>query len=1022
MASIVLAAGTSAPALAQAPGNDPLATIGLSSGTLVKLDLNLVVGNPVHIVLPIDGQQMTLDMIPFACRGETYRVWEDTGNGPVEVKAGEVTTLRGVILEDEGSVTAGGIMADGLYARIILADGRDFWLQPVPAAGEGMYAVYTVGNVAPIDGICPVGDAEAIHDAGTGHPHGERGITRYDAQVACDADWEFYSYYGSTAQVEARMNLVLNTMNLQYERDVNIRHVISDIFLHAFEDDPYTTNDSADLLAQFRDHWEDVHGGIVRDTAHLFTGREVDGNVIGRAYIGVICSGSSAYGFVQSDFNNNFMSATDLSAHELGHNWDADHCTCSSPPYTMNPSITSINRFQPGNDIDEIIAHRNSRGCLTESAFGGLLYPNNLCDDATIVGEGRFAFSNVAATTDGPAACGSIEEDVWFRYIAPCNGTITIETCTSETTFDTVVVAYTGSCDSLNEIECDDDTSGCGNGFQSRISFDVTRNTSYRIRVGGFNGAEGSGILDIDQTSCPHPSNDDCANATEVEQGSTGFSTVGATLDGPIENTDCLNAGDAQIGSDVWFRYVADCTGVVRVSTCGSLFDTKVGVYFECSTTPNASFECNDDNGPACAGLDASVEFNGLVGADYYIRVGGYNDAVGTGILTITQASCPTPANDDCSDAINVVEGSYSGTLVASTNDGTASCGASGTNGDVWYRFTTPGCGGTLVVTTCGTHDDGGEDTGVDTVIAMFNTCGGAQLACNDDTAICLNDGGANRDSLLSRSVDSGEVILIRVSSFSTDAPDDFFLNVSYEPENDDCGNFEVATLGSTPFCNVGAETDGPAGCNASEDVWFRYTAGANGQATVSLCGSLYDTYLAVYGSTACPPVNQLACNDDNGPACAGLDSSITFDAVAGTTYTIRIGGFLGANGNGTLTISLIGGNDCNGNGVPDPAEIAGNPSLDCFNAAALPVGGFHRRGGPNGVLDMCECVADWNRNGIVGSSDITAFLASWFNDLATGQTKADVNCNGVVGSSDITFFLNYWFGGLSGNPPYNGC
>ncbi|MBC7834149.1 MAG: hypothetical protein H7Y88_03495 [Phycisphaerales bacterium] len=113
---------------------------------------------------------------------------------------------------------------------------------------------------------------------------------------------------------------------------------------------------------------------------------------------------------------------------------------------------------------------------------------------------------------------------------------------------------------------------------------------------------------------------------------------------------------------------------------------------------------------------------------------------------------------------------------------------------------------------------------------------------------------------------------------------------------------------------------------------------------------------------------------------------------------------------------------DCNLNGVPDADDIGGNPALDCFDRDAAPVGGFNTRGGPNGVPDACECAADWDRNGTVGSADITSFLASWFNDLQTGQTKADFNCSGTTGSADITAFLNIWFQNLAGNPPFSGC
>ncbi|MBC7835610.1 MAG: LamG domain-containing protein [Phycisphaerales bacterium] len=60
-------------------------------------------------------------------------------------------------------------------------------------------------------------------------------------------------------------------------------------------------------------------------------------------------------------------------------------------------------------------------------------------------------------------------------------------------------------------------------------------------------------------------------------------------------------------------------------------------------------------------------------------------------------------------------------------------------------------------------------------------------------------------------------------------------------------------------------------------------------------------------------------------------------------------------------------------------------------------------------------CTADFNFDGQVGSSDITAFLSAWFADLAGGTFVADFDGNNVVGSNDITAFLSAWFEALAG-------
>ena len=81
------------------------------------------------------------------------------------------------------------------------------------------------------------------------------------------------------------------------------------------------------MLTQFRNEWLQNQGGIRRDVAHLFTGKNIDGGTIGRAWdIGAICT-NRAYAFSQSDCcSPNYACATDLTAHEIGHLWGGFHC------------------------------------------------------------------------------------------------------------------------------------------------------------------------------------------------------------------------------------------------------------------------------------------------------------------------------------------------------------------------------------------------------------------------------------------------------------------------------------------------------------------------------------------------------------------------------------------------------------------------------------------------------------------------------------------------------------------------
>ena len=113
-------------------------------------------------------------------------------------------------------------------------------------------------------------------------------------------------------------------MNLQYEPEVGITHSITTTLVRTSSNQPYTSSDAGTLLDQFRSEWNSNQSSIQRDVAQLFTGKSIIGGTIGIAWVGAVCT-SFGYGMVESDFNGNFASATDLSAHELGHNFGLHH-------------------------------------------------------------------------------------------------------------------------------------------------------------------------------------------------------------------------------------------------------------------------------------------------------------------------------------------------------------------------------------------------------------------------------------------------------------------------------------------------------------------------------------------------------------------------------------------------------------------------------------------------------------------------------------------------------------------------
>jgi hypothetical protein len=124
------------------------------------------------------------------------------------------------------------------------------------------------------------------------------------------------------------------------------------------------------------------------------------------------------------------------------------------------------------------------------------------------------------------------------------------------------------------------------------------------------------------------------------------------------------------------------------------------------------------------------------------------------------------------------------------------------------------------------------------------------------------------------------------------------------QPENDSCASpMAISGFGTFDYDASFASTDGVGNIACEQyagdleianDLWYCWTAAQSGPVAVSTCGiNSIDTKIAVYdGCTPCPEAGGiLGCNDD---AC-GTQSSVSFNAVAGQSYLLRIGTWIGA-------------------------------------------------------------------------------------------------------------------------------
>jgi hypothetical protein len=115
-----------------------------------------------------------------------------------------------------------------------------------------------------------------------------------------------------------------------------------------------TATDSSALLGAFRTYMSGAEGSSIPKGGlnQLFSGKDFDGNVVGRAYLGVLCSASFGYGINQVRAANNTTALT--IAHEMGHNFGAPHdgetgsaCAAQTGSWLMSPSLNGSSTFSP---------------------------------------------------------------------------------------------------------------------------------------------------------------------------------------------------------------------------------------------------------------------------------------------------------------------------------------------------------------------------------------------------------------------------------------------------------------------------------------------------------------------------------------------------------------------------------------------------------------------------------------------------------------------------------------------------
>ena len=453
---------------------------------------------------------------------------------------------------------------------------------------------------------------------------------------------------------------------------------------------------------------------------------------------------------------------------------------------------------------------------------------------------------------------------------------------------------------------------------------------------------------------------------------------------------------------------LANCPGAV-CDTCGK--PACPDCFVDSPGTDNR-FCNNECDGVQCPGCCETV-----CAVDSYCCDTDWDDiCVGEAMLLCPCAPEDAPANDDCANAIDIVEGVFPYNNLCGTQDGPSlpdtpcnakAGGVDGVGIDVWFNYTAS-FDGPVRVHTCDVAD-------YETQVAVFEGCdcpadAATLIECNEDGVGCSPGTGSE---IVFQAV-AGACYKISVGgTYANTGTGMLIIEPVGAPANDDCASAEPISLNETrQFFNFAATMDGNpspvcdfGGNNDIErDVWYSFTSPVSATLQVNLCASSFDTKAAVYEGGECPPIaDPIACDDDG----CGLQSLVEFEAVKGQTYLIRAGSRPGTGGgSGKIVVTQFA--VCDVGGVvlldqigPDFSATSGqglfasqdfDPLNDDADIAALD--DFIVPVGPDLTLTCVDTVA-----GGFNGFDTTANITNYALQIYSSPAAAGMSLTGDVAS-----------------------
>lgn len=436
-------------------------------------------------------------------------------------------------------------------------------------------------------------------------------------ELYLECDFTSFTDNGSDLlSTEAWVVNMMNSVDMLYD-DIDIPLVVSEIFIWDTPDPYQSANTLTTVRDAFMDEIQDDYNGRI---AKLLSTRPIGGGLSNG--IGGLCGSYGDFPgpyAVSTDLDPNLTEFPSYSynifvlAHEIGHVlgarhthacvWNAndtqiDDCgnvyandnggtpeglLCfdeNAPILPVSGTIMSNCNLLPSTGIDfangfhPLVAEELSNNYINADCYTGEICATESPSNDNCLGAIELTvydvcnpglYDNYLSTTSGilpPMGCGNVGEviDVWFTVKVPDSGTLSIETTNGGSLDDLVMQVYTGDCENLVRLECDDN-----NGMNNHALLNLTGLTPcdylYIRIVDSQSDEEGTfGLCAYDVSASCHPDFDALVDIYNLSFGSSWTNNSGWS-EGVLGN-DCDICN--------WFGVVCDGFGRVKEINLGN--------------------------------------------------------------------------------------------------------------------------------------------------------------------------------------------------------------------------------------------------------------------------------------------------------------------------------------------------------------------------------------------------------------------------------------------------------------------